>query len=144
MATMSQDPNSFAQAWVNGVSGSAQKATNGVNAVTKAPSQSAIAAQTKMITNWTAAVNNGTWAKALGAVSLSDWQTAMVQKGIPRMAQGAQAAQSKMQAFAAKLLPAEAALQAKVVGMPNTTKVDTKARMNAWFDGMTALKGKLK
>lgn len=135
-------PQQFADRWVQNIGASTQKMSENVDSLTVSPTSQAAKAQAKMLANLTAKVNDGTWAASLNKVSLDQWRTAFKTKGIPRVAQGAQAASQKMIDFAAQLLPYEATLQAKVQGMNNLTKADAKARMNAWFDGMSTFKKK--
>lgn len=135
-------PQQFADRWTQALSQSAQKINDGVDAVTVAPSQAAIKNQAKMVQNFQQAVSSGKWATNLGKVSLQDWQTAMKTKGVPRIATGAQAANGKMAAFAAKLLPYQQTLQSKVKGMPNMTLQDNIARMTAWVTGMSQFQNK--
>lgn len=130
-------PQQYADRWTSGLSGSTQKITDGVNAITISPTTQAAAAQAKMLQNLTAAVQSGKWANNLKKVTLADWKTAMLEKGVPRISGGATAANSKMAAFAQQLLPYEATLQATVRAMPNLTLDNAKARAVAWIDGMS-------
>ncbi len=135
-------PADAAQAWVNGLSAAGTKMQRGVDNLTVSPTESAAKAQTKMVTNLTAAVNSGKWASGLRAVTLDQWRTAYKTKGIPRIASGAQASQDKMANFMSQLLPyQDAALQA-ISTLPNNNTADSKNRMNAWFDKMVAFKKK--
>lgn len=93
-----------AQRWVSGLSGATQKITEGIAAVTVAPGQAAARQRAVYVANVTAAAE--TWARNVGRVTLSDWQQASTTKGVPRIASGAQQAQSKMQQVMTKLLPA--------------------------------------
>lgn len=130
-------PQQYADRWTTGLSGSTQKITDGVNSITVSPTTQAAAAQAKMLQNLTAAVNSGKWANNLKKVTLADWKTAMLDKGVPRISTGATAANGKMAAFAQQLLPYEATLQQTVRAMPNLTLTDAKARAVAWIDGMS-------
>ena len=135
-------PQQFADRWTQGLSQSGQRISDGIDNVTVAPSSQAIKAQAKMLANVTQAINSGKWAANLGKVSLQDWQTAMKTKGVPRIATGAQAANSKMAAFAAKLIPYQNTLQAKIKAMPNMTLQDNVARATAWINGMAQFQNK--
>jgi len=135
-------PQQYADRWSQGLSQAGQKISDGIDAVTVAPSQTAIKNKAKMVANFTQAVNSGKWEQNLGKVSLQDWQTAMKTKGVPRIATGAQAANPKMAAFAARLLPFQQTLQNKVKGMPNMTLQDNIARMTAWVTGMSTFVNK--
>lgn len=100
---MAKDPTAVAQKWATNLAASTQAITDGVNAVTVAPGQSAARQKAVWVNNVAASANK--WATNVAAVPLSDWQAAMTTKGIPRVAGGATAAQPKMQAFMSKLLP---------------------------------------
>lgn len=142
MAKMS--PQQVAAKWANRLSGASADITQGVNNVTVAPSQKAIANKAKMRQNILAAIDNGSWENGLKGVTLQDWQQAFITKGIPRITQGTQAAQTKVADFHAKLQPAQDALSAKVASMPKMNLSDSIARMTTFVQGMAALKGKLK
>lgn len=132
----------YATRWSQGLQGSTTKISQGVDAVSTAPSQRAIAAKTKMLANFQASVNNGKWERNTAKVSLSDWQTAMKTKGIQRIGQGAQAAEGKMAAFAAQLLPYEQSLQNTVRNMPSLTLQNNIDRAVAWINGMAKFQPK--
>lgn len=137
-------PQEAAAKWANRLSGASADIQKGVQNVSVAPTQKAAAAKAKMRQNILAAIDNGTWENGLKAVSLQDWQNAFIQKGIPRITQGTQAAQSKVADFHSKLQPAQDALSAKVASMPKMNLPDSIARMTTFVQGMAALKGKLK
>jgi hypothetical protein len=92
--------------WGQRLNASGTFITSGVQAVTEAPGAKAAAAQDRMLTNLTAAITSGLWAKQVSGVSLSSWKTAMVNKGIPRIAQGVTAAQSNKTGVITALLNA--------------------------------------
>lgn len=137
-------PQQIAAKWSNRLSGASAEIQQGVQNVTVAPTQKAIANKAKMRQNILAAIDNGTWENGLKNVSLADWQQAFIQKGIPRITQGTQAAQTKVADFHAKLQPAQDQLSAQVSAMPKMNLADSIARMTKFVQGMAALKGKLK
>jgi hypothetical protein len=110
--------------------------TLGVNAVTVSPTSAAAAKQAKMLDRLSTAVNSGKWAASLRAVTLDQWKTATVTKGIPRIAGGIDGSADKVIAFATRLLPFETTLQNTVNAMPDVTLEDSIARMTAWVRGM--------
>ena len=114
-------PQAAAQKWVTRLSGATQEITAGVQGVTKAPGQSAA----EKFNKWVAAMTNPAiqqkWRNNVGAVSLSDWQQAMVNIGIPRIASGAQAKQGKYEAFASQFFPFLQAGVARIEQMDDTT-----------------------
>lgn len=118
-------PDVVANRWATGLANATQKMSQSVAALTTSPtSQAAAAAQT-----WLARLNDPkTLAKfqaKLNAVTLSVWQQAYTQKGLPRIPTGAQAAiQTKMVPFFTKWLPYEAAGAQQVKTMPKATLQD--------------------
>lgn len=96
-------PDQAQAKWVRNTTAAVQSITDGVNAVTVAPGQKAAAQQQFWLSQLQASA--GKWAKNVAAVSLQDWQQAMITYGIPRVAQGVQAKQAKYGAFATKFFP---------------------------------------
>lgn len=130
----------FATKWAGRLSGATVEITNGVNSVSIAPSVKAIAKQDKMKANIIKSIDDGTWKTNLGKVTLEDWKDKMVNKGIPRISQGANDAKGKMQAFGEKLLPFQAGLQNTIKGMPDLNLSDSINRAVAWINGMSKFK----
>lgn len=107
-----KDPNSVAQKWATNLGGATTAIQDGVNAVTTSPGQAAARNKAGYLAGVNANVNK--WATAVAAVTTNDWQTAMLTKGVPRIATGAAAAQPKMATFMQKLLPFQASLVASL------------------------------
>ena len=101
----------------------------GAMAVQTAPGSLAAAAADKWLAKLQASkqkfINN------VGAVSLSQWQQAYVNIGIPRVAQGAQAKQGKVQNFMSQFLPYLQAGSATIDKMPTNTLEDGIAKASA-------------
>lgn len=127
----------YADRWSTGLQAATQKITDGVNGVTVAPGVKAAASEAKYLAGVQAAVTSHKWANRVKAVTLQEWKDSMTQKGIPRIATGAQAAVPKMAAFAQKLLPYEQTLQAQILAMPGNTLPEKTARAVAWINGMS-------
>jgi len=117
------------QKWVNNLSAATDRMTSGAQAVTVAPGQSAAAAADKWLAKVTAAKQK--FATNVSAVSLQSWQNSYINIGIPRVAQGAQAKQSKVQAFMSDFLPYLANGVAQIDKMPSNTLQDGIARATA-------------
>jgi hypothetical protein len=89
-----------------------------------------------MLARLTTAVQSGKWAAGLNRVTVDQWKAATINKGIPRIANGIDAAADKVVAFASQLLPFEQTLQGTVSKMPNLNLEDSINRMTAWTRGM--------
>ena len=98
-----KDPNTSAQKWATNLSGAGTTITNGVNAVTVAPGTLAAAQKAAYVQNTAASADK--FAANSQKVTLNEWQQATINKGVPRIAAGAQAAEPKMAAFLTKALP---------------------------------------
>lgn len=114
------DPASATEKWVKNLSASTAQITAGIERVTVAPGMSAAKQKQK----WLNGVQNSAdkWAKRVGAVSLQDWQQAAISVGVPRVAQGAQAKQGKMQHFMADFLPFLQKQMTKIDAMDTSTQ----------------------
>jgi hypothetical protein len=101
------------QKWSTNLNAAGTYIKNGVQRVQIAPGQQAAAAADRMVAGVTASVQNGTWQRNVSKVSLQDWQNAMINKGIPRLAQGtAQATATKGPKIDALLSAVDAATAA--------------------------------
>jgi len=126
------DPTAATAKWVNNLSNATQAITTGVQSVTVAPGQAAAAKQATWLARIQASAQK--WATNVSAVSLGDWQQAMITVGIPRIATGAQAKQGKYQAFAVKFYPYLQSGVNTVKAMPKITLQDGIARAVAMIN----------
>lgn len=134
------NPTSAAQSWATRLAGATQAYTDGVNSVTIAPGQLAAAAKDRWLANTTSAANR--YAANSAAVGLPAWQQQAITKGAPRLASGASAAQSKVEATFAKLFPA---IQQAVNSLPARGTIDQNIERSAAFArAMNAKKGTFK
>lgn len=133
-------PDEFASKWASRLSGATEDVRRGVQRVTEAPTQKAAAKKDKMKTKLVQAIDSGKWERALRAVDLGSWQAAFMEKGINRIASGAQASQRKMSEFASKLLPHIDAAVSKIQSMPDVTLEDNINRMTAFIREMAKFK----
>lgn len=100
---MAQDPATIGQNWAARLSQSTEKIKAGVAAVTTAPGQAAARQKAVWLQNTQNSVDK--WARNTAAVTLGEWQAAMNDKGVGRIATGANAAVDKFTAFMGALLP---------------------------------------
>lgn len=133
------DPASAATNWANSLGQSAQKAQAGAQRVQTAPGQLAAAQAQK----WINRVNESAakWQRKVAAVSLADWQQAYIQKGVPRIASGAQAAQSKYQASLTPLFQYMSGVWQQVNAMPSDTPAQRDQKMLTWAAQMRQYQG---
>lgn len=112
-------PSDATQKWVNNLSGATANIQAGIDRVTEAPGQKAAAKQQK----WIQAVqaSQDKWKRNVAAVSLEQWKSLFKTVGVPRIAQGAQAKQSKYTNFANQFFPHLEQGVAKINSMPDTT-----------------------
>lgn len=131
------DPATASTNWENAMQTAGTKYTAGVQAVRTAPGQLAAAAANLWATN----VQNAKakYQRNVGAVSLSAWQDAAINKGANRLGSGATAAKPKMDAFMAKFLPSLANI---VNGLPQGGSFEQNvARWQAYATATHNLKG---
>lgn len=130
------DAQSYADKWVTRTSAASQDYAQGVAQTDKDPTALAIAAQPRLLNNFTQSVQSGRWANRLRASGKAGWQAAVAAKGVSNFQTGVGAARDKVAAAAGPLLAFEANLQRQVQGMPNVTDADREARALAWMRGM--------
>lgn len=130
----------MAAKWSQNLQSATTSMRDGANAVTENPAQKAIDAKQKMVQNWNASVTDGSWEAGLGRVSLADWRKAYIEKGIPRIAQGAISGENKMAEYLTEAIPYIRQGQEAVRAMPNLTLQHSAARMVAMMNHMAAFK----
>jgi len=135
-------PAEFQEKHARRLKGSLTDMRLGVEKVTEAPGAKAAAKQDKMLANLTAKVADGTWANRLKKVTLEDWRSKMIDKGLPRVSGGIDAASAKVIDFATQLLPAVDAASRKVQGMPDLTLEDSINRMTTFVRDMSKFRKK--
>jgi len=94
----------YAEKWARRIKGSTEDIRRGVARTSEAPGIAAARAEDLMKAKLIASIEDGTWRKNVSAVSLQDWQTSMLDKGIQRLAAGVDSAQASQVAMAEKLL----------------------------------------
>src|SRR5262249_32155863 len=130
-----QDPRTVADRWVSRLSGSVDKIRQGVQAVTTSPTSQAAAAVNLWQQRLALPETAQKFQRSLQAVSLTDWQTDMIQKGLPRIPTGAAAARDKFMGFLQQFLPFVSQVATTVHQMPKTTLEDRINRAVAQIRG---------
>jgi hypothetical protein len=128
-----------AQKWAQNMAQAGQTITNGVNNTTKDPIALAIAAIPTAAANYAAAASSGRIQAGLQKSSKAAWQQGMIKKGVPRIAEGAAQAQSKV---AAKLQTIIANVNTAVSALPPRGSLEQNLQRAAQFArAMAATKG---
>lgn len=135
-----KSPQDVANKWANNLAQSTRAITTGVQAVTVAPTQLAARQQDAYLMGVQNAVSSGKWQAGLNRVTLGDWQNAMVNVGIPRIATGATAAKPKMEGFYGELLPYVQGQQRALQATPRGSLEQNLNRMVAFARGMSQFK----
>ena len=130
---MAGTPQQVAAKWQQRLSQATQQITDGVNSVTQAPGQAAADAKALWVQQVTASADK--WAANTRAVTLDQWKNAMINKGIPRVATGATAAQPKVEAFMTQFLPHVESVAQRVRQMPKGGLANGIARATAQIQG---------
>lgn len=135
-------PQQFQEKHARRLKGAVEDMRNGILNVTVSPTQAAASKQAKMLARLTESVNNGKWANGLKKVTLEDWKTKTIDKGLGRVAGGIDAASDKVIDFAGQLLPAITSAQGKISSMPDMTLEDSINRMNTFVREMAKFRKK--
>lgn len=140
MAT--KDPTTSAAKWQSRLTTAATDGTiaAGIDAVTVSPGVAASRSADLWAQNTVAA--KPLFQANSAKVSLSDWQAAAKGKGIDRISSGATAAQPKMAASLAKLIPAINTIKGTLP--PRGSFAQNMQRANAMAAGLHAQKGNFK
>ena len=114
--------------WSAGFAAAGTAWQNGINNVTVAPGQLAVAAQSRYVAG--VQQNVGKWAANTGAVTLAQWKAAATSKGPQRLASGATAGMAKYQAKIGAVLQAEASI---IAGLPPRGTVEQNIQRSSQF-----------
>lgn len=125
-------PQQFAVKWGNRLKGSLDDIRQGIDRVSEAPGVAAAAKADKWQQRVSSAESKRKWQRRVGAVSLEDWKTAIRDKGLPRIAAGVDASQSKMERFGAQLFAHQNEGLRIIEGMPDLVLEDSINRMTTW------------
>jgi len=112
----------------------------GVENVSVNPMEKAIKKIPKMRANLIRAIDEGKVERGMKRVSLDDWKTAMVDRGIPRVAAGVDAAANKIEEFYGELLPHIDKVKTEVARLPDVSLEDSINRMSTFIRGMAKFK----
>jgi hypothetical protein len=133
-------PSEYSEKWSRRLKGATEDIRRGISRVTEAPGQAAARAQDLMKAKLNASIDDGTWARTVGAVSVDDWKRAATEKGVNRIAQGVDSAVPGQTTMAAKLLENVDQAVAIVKRLPKGTIEDSINRMGTYAREMNKRK----
>ena len=136
-------PEQYAEKQARNLKNSLPDIRMGIERVSSAPGQKAAAAQQRMKDNLNKSIDDGRWAKKVAGVSLEEWKTAALNKGVDRIASGIDSAHDKQVQMAGRLLAAVDQSASKVRAMPKGTLSVSIARMTAFVTDMSKFKGQI-
>lgn len=135
-----RDPQTVAQKWARNLGMATDTIKAGIQAVTQSPTERAAQRQDAYIAGVQRAVASGKWQQGLRRVNLQDWQSAAINKGLPRIGPGAQQALPKFTTFMQQWLPYLDGLHARLQNLPRGDIEQNRARMNAAMDYLHAFR----
>ena len=135
-------PEEFQEKHARRLKGAIPDIEKGISRVTSSPTAKAAAKVDKMRARLLAKIDDGTWARRLKGVTLEEWKTKAIEKGIPHIASGIDAAKDKVISFAGQLLPHIDKVKGEVDKMPDLTLEDSINRMATFTRGMSKFRKK--
>lgn len=143
MATkVKMTPEEISEKWNRRTKAAVPDIQRGIDRVNTSPAQKAIAKKEKMKANLIASLDDGTWEKRLGQVSLEDWKTKTSAKVAERLAGGVDGAMDKRARFDTWLAGTLNEVLPKIDSMPDMTLEDSIARTTAFMRHMSKNKYK--
>lgn len=133
------NPGAAAQKWAQKMGQATQAYTDGINGVSVAPGIAAARASGKWLMKLQA--SQPKFEKNVSAVTLTEWQSAAVNKGAQRLAGGATQALPRFEAFTSSFFTYLKNGKARIDAMPTDTldqalaKANEQARYNAAYPG---------
>jgi hypothetical protein len=129
-------PEEFQEKHARRLKGAIEDMRSGIEKVDVAPTKLAGDKEAKMKAKLLARIEDGTWKRRVQAVTLEDWKSKMIDKGLNRVSSGIDSAAAKVKDFASQLIPAVSSAQTKISGMPDLTLEDSINRMNTFVREM--------
>lgn len=130
-------PVDISEKWARRTKGAVSDIQAGIDRVTESPAQKAIAKKDKMKANLLKSLDDGTWEKRLGEVSLEDWKSKTRAKVAERLAGGVDGAAAKRQKFDTHLVNTINEILPKIDSMPDMTLEDSVNRVRTFMDHMS-------
>lgn len=122
--------------------GSIEDIRMGVERVNVAPTQKAAEKIDKMKMKYLEAIDSGKVERGLKRVTLDDWKSKTINKGLNRIGAGVDEAHDKLVNFYGEMFPYQDNLKAQIVKLPDITLEDNINRMTTFIRGMAKFKRK--
>ena len=135
-------PEEFVEKHARRLKGASVDMRTGVEKITVSPTSQAAQKIDKMRSHLIEAIDSGKVKRRLEAVTLEDWKSKMLSKGVGRVAEGIDQAAPKVLNFAQQLLPAVSAAQSKIKALPDLTLEDNINRMTTYIREMSKFEKK--
>jgi len=129
-------PNEVALKHARRLKAATEDIRTGVERVTEAPGVKAASKAAKMKQNLVAAIDSGKWGKRVSSVTLDEWKSKMIDKGLGRIAAGVDASIPKTTDFHSQLQSHQAGIDSQLAKMPDLTLEDNIQRMVQQVRGM--------
>jgi ABC-type branched-subunit amino acid transport system substrate-binding protein len=129
------------QKWLQKAGASGQTWLDGINSVTTAPGQLAIAQGQKWRDKMASQDVYDKWRRKTGSITNEQWKSITTAKGTTRYTSGIQASADKYRQAIGKVLTYEEQGLSTIRAMPNVTLEDAIARSNAWVRWMAKYSG---
>lgn len=131
-------PADVSNKWNKNLKAAVTDIVAGVGRVTESPGTAAVAKQEKMKANLITAIDDGTWANRLSAVTLGEWKDATQKKVRERLSGGVEGAMSKRRTFDTWLVGRLNGVLPEINAMPDLTLEDGIARVGTLLRHMAA------
>lgn len=129
-------PSEVAKKWAENAIRNKATMLAGVAAVTENPAAKAARAVDKYAAGVAQAVSDGTYVRALQAVTIDGWKASIMGKGSKNYDTGVREAESKMDKFYQSFIPFTAQLSKRIQAMPKSDIEDSINRVRANIMGM--------
>ncbi len=138
MATkVNMNPAEISEKWNRRTKAAVSDVQAGIQRVTESPAQKAVAKAAKMKANLVKSIDDGTWAKRLGSVTLEEWKTKTAQKVGERLSGGVDGAMNKRAKFDSWLVGTLNNVLPKIDSMPDMTLEDSVNRVRTLMEHMS-------
>lgn len=130
----------YAEDWARNLKGSTERIRRGVGRVTEAPGAKAAQQKELLKMKLIEAIDSGKWGERVAGVTLEEWKSALLDKGVNRIAAGVDSAKPKQVQMAQNLLAAVDSAVAAANRTPRGTLEDNISRMTTYVRAMAGKK----